>query len=156
MRVAPLVLLIACSGPRHDASHAPNSDVRDDLASLYAEQELTGSFISYDAQRDRWLFIDSARCDSASLPASTFKILGTLIGLESGVLSDADQVIAWDGRDYGREAANRDLNLREAYDASVYWYYRETVRRIGPAQAVARYQALLQRRYHGGAMTNAG
>ena len=29
--------------------------------------------------------------------------------------------------------ANRDLTLHAAYDASVYWYYRETVRRIGPS-----------------------
>ncbi|MBK9176840.1 MAG: class D beta-lactamase [Flavobacteriales bacterium] len=100
---------------------------------LYADQNLSGSFIGYDAQTDHWLFIDSARCDSATLPASTFKILGTLIALESGVASDADHVIAWDGRDYGRAATNRDLALREAYDVSVYWYFREVVRGIGPA-----------------------
>lgn len=124
--------LIGCGGPSPSAPAATHAQ-HDELNHLYTDQQLTGSFIGYDAHRDRWLYIDSARCDSATLPASTFKILGTLIGLESGVLSDADQVIAWDGRDYGREAANRDLTLREAYDASVYWYYRETVRRIGPA-----------------------
>lgn len=107
--------------------------LRGDLAHLYTDQQLSGSFIGYNAQTDHWLFIDSARCDSATLPASTFKILGTLIALESGVAADADHVIAWDGRDYGRAAANRDLTLREAYDVSAYWYFREVVRRIGPA-----------------------
>ncbi len=130
----PIILLLAaCSGQPPPSAPAPDHSLRDDLAHLYTDRQLSGSFIGYDAHSDHWLFIDSARCDSATLPASTFKILGTLIGLESGVLPDAEHVIAWDGRDYGREAANRDLTLHAAYDASVYWYYRETVRRIGAA-----------------------
>lgn len=96
--------------------------MRDDLAHLYADQQLSGSFIGYDARNDHWPFIDSARCDPATLPASTFKILGTLIGLESGVLPDSGHVIEWDGRDHGRPEANRDLSLSQAYNDSVYWY----------------------------------
>lgn len=132
-RLLPAVCLAACTAAPPAPAPAPHHTVRNDLAHLYTDQQLGGSFIGYDAQHDHWLYIDSAQCDSATLPASTFKILGTLIGLESGVLPDAEHVIAWDGNDYGRPAANRDLTLREAYDASVYWYFRETVRRIGPA-----------------------
>jgi beta-lactamase class D len=131
--ILPALLLASCAGHQPEPAAPPNHSVRDELGQLYTDQQLTGSFIGYDAQRDHWLFIDSAQADSATLPASTFKILGTLIGLETGVLPDSSHVIAWDGSDYGRPAANRDLTLREAYDASVYWYYRETVRRIGPA-----------------------
>ncbi len=126
-------LLVACTTAPPAPPPPPHHTLRDDLKQLYNAEQLSGSFIGYDAERDHWLFIDSARCDSATLPASTFKILGTLIGLESGVLPDSGHVIAWDGTDYGRPAADRDLTLSEAYDASVYWYYRETVRRIGPA-----------------------
>ncbi|MBK8226807.1 MAG: class D beta-lactamase [Flavobacteriales bacterium] len=130
----PIILLLtACSGQPPASAPPVTHELRDDLAHLFSDQLLNGSFIGYDAHAGRWLFIDSALCDSATLPASTFKILGTLIGLESGALPDAEHVIAWDGRDYGRPAANRNLTLREAYDASVFWYYRETVRRIGPA-----------------------
>lgn len=125
-----MILVLSCTN--RALVDEPGHTVRDDLARLYAEEQLTGSFIGYDAERDCWLFIDSASCDSATSPASTFKVLGTLIGLESGAAPDADHVINWDGHDYGRANANRDLSLREAYDASVYWYYREVVRRIGP------------------------
>ena len=131
--ILPALLLASCAGHQPEPAAPARHTVRDELRQLYTDQQLTGSFIGYDAQRDHWLFIDSAQCDSATLPASTFKILGTLIGLETGVLPDSSHVIEWDGSDYGRPAANRDLSLSQAYDASVYWYYRETVRRIGPA-----------------------
>ena len=97
-RLLPAVaLVVACGNPGQPP--LPKHSIRDDLVHLYTDQQLTGSFIGYDAQRDHWLFIDSARCDSATLPASTFQILGTLIGLETGVLPDSDHVIAWDGHD---------------------------------------------------------
>ena len=130
------VLLVACSGPaatERTPPSAPDHILRDDLAHLFADRQVQGSFIGYDGQQDQWLFIDSAQCDVATLPASTFKILGSLIGLESGVVPDSNHVIEWDGNDYGRAAANRDLSLRQAYDVSAYWYFRDVVRRIGPA-----------------------
>jgi beta-lactamase class D len=130
------VLLVACSGPaatERTPPSVPDHILRDDLAHLFADRQVQGSFIGYDGQQDQWLFIDSAQCDVATLPASTFKILGSLIGLESGVVPDSNHVIEWDGNDYGRVAANRDLSLRQAYDVSAYWYFRDVVRRIGPA-----------------------
>jgi len=130
------VLLVACSGPTASEptpAPTPAHILRDDLAHLFTDRHVQGSFIGYDAQQDQWLFIDSAQCDVATLPASTFKILGSLIGLESGVVPDSNHVIEWDGNDYGRAAANRDISLTQAYNVSVYWYYREVVRRIGRA-----------------------
>jgi beta-lactamase class D len=130
------VLLVACSetpAPEQALVPAAGHTLRDDLAHLFADRQLQGSFIGYDAQQEHWSFIDSASCDVATLPASTFKIIGSLLGLESGVLPDTGHVIKWDGQDYGRSAANRDLSLRQAYDVSAYWYFRDVVRRIGPA-----------------------
>jgi beta-lactamase class D len=129
------VFLAACSenpAPKPAPAAAAHHIIRDDLGHLFTERHLQGSFVGYDAQQDQWLFIDSAQCDVATLPASTFKILGTLIGLDSGVVPDSNHVIKWDGTDHGRAAANRDISLTQAYNVSAYWYYREVVRRIGP------------------------
>jgi beta-lactamase class D len=135
IRLLPLgLLMLACntSAPTKEPSVATNITHRDDLAHLYTDQQLNGSFILHDTGRDHWYYIDSAQADVATLPASTFKIFGSLFALETGVVKDAKELFKWDGADYGRAAANRDLDLRQAYDASVYWFFRDAVRRAGP------------------------
>ncbi len=136
IRGLPIILLLAaCSGPASDPETVavPNFTHRDDLAHLYTVQRLTGSFILHDAGRDHWYYIDSTQSNVATLPASTFKIFGSLFALETGVVRDAEEVHVWDGANHGRSAANRDLTLRQAYDVSVYWFYRDAVRKAGAA-----------------------
>ncbi len=136
IRALPIVLLLAaCVGPTAEPEPIAEPSVthRDDLAQLYTDEQLTGSFILHDAGRDHWYYIDSAQADVATLPASTFKIFGSLFALETGVVKDAEEVHAWDGVDYGRTTANRDLTLRKAYDVSVYWFFRDAVRKSGAA-----------------------
>src|ERR687892_537070 len=53
----------------------------------------TGEFTVYNLPRYR---------DSAYLPASTFKIVNSLIGLQTGKIVDDSMVIKWDGIDRGR------------------------------------------------------
>ena len=134
-----LPLLLACGqspapAPLPDQEPpAATHELRDDLAHLYADQLVSGSFILHDLRRDHWVYIDSAQADVATLPASSFKIFSSLYGLESGVVKDADFVIPWDSVDYGRSVINRDLSLRESIVHSAYWYHREVARRAGAA-----------------------
>ena len=125
--MAPMLLALllgaGCGTPPNAIKDPPrNWEDRDDLAHLYDSLQLEGTFLLHDAASDRWTSIDSAGADLASSPASTFKVLGTLIGLETGVLSGPDHVLAWDGQDRGRPEINEDLDLREAYRTSAYWY----------------------------------
>lgn len=137
LRYASFALLFAaCTTPPPPPSPvvpSATTEIRDDLRALYDPLHVTGSFIGYDAGKDRWTFIDSAQADVGTLPASTFKIFSSLYGLESGVIADTGFVIPWDGTDHGRPALNQDLSLRGAYDVSAYWYHREIARRAGPA-----------------------
>ena len=64
-------------------------------------------------------------------PCSTFKIPNSIIGLETGVISDASFVIPWDGKTRDIPAWNRDHDLRSAIRDSVVWYYQELARRVG-------------------------
>ena len=134
-----LPLLLACGqspapAPLPDQEPpAATHELRDDLAHLYADQLVSGSFIMHDLGRDHWVYIDSAQADVGTLPASSFKIFSSLYGLESGVVKDADFVIPWDSVDYGRAVINRDLTLRESIVHSAYWYHREVARRAGAA-----------------------
>src|SRR5687767_10286189 len=60
----------------------------------------SGEFTVYNLDRYR---------DSAYLPASTFKIVNSLIGLQTGKIVSDSMVIPWDGVDRGRSDCNRDM-----------------------------------------------
>lgn len=72
------------------------------------------------------------QCAERLSPCSTFKIPNALIGLQTGVLTDANTTFKWDGHDYGRENSNRDQTLTSAIQNSVVWYFRRVAEEIGP------------------------
>ena len=82
----------------------------------------TGKFTVYNLGRYR---------DSSYLPASTFKIVNSLIGLQTGKIVNDSMVIPWDGVKRFREEWNKDLTMYEAFRVSAVNYYQEVARRIG-------------------------
>ena len=65
------------------------------------------------------------------LPASTFKIVNSLIGLETGKITDEKMVIKWDSVKRWNDDWNKDLTMEEAFKVSAVPYYQEVARRIG-------------------------
>ena len=65
------------------------------------------------------------------LPASTFKIVNSLIGLETGRITGKDMLIKWDGLKRWNEDWNKDLTMEQAFKVSAVNYYQEVARRIG-------------------------
>jgi len=66
-------------------------------------------------------------------PCSTFKIVNALIGLETGIISSPDEhFYRWDGVERSLTAWNRDLTLKEAFDASCVPAFQNLARKIGP------------------------
>lgn len=59
-----------------------------------------GAFVLYDLRNNRYVRHNEARCRRRFTPASTFKIPNSLIGLETGVVRDADFLISWDRQRY--------------------------------------------------------
>ncbi len=87
---------------------------------------------------EHWVH-NNSRADTLFVPASTFKILNTLIALDAGVI-DEKEVLKWDGKDKGIEAWNRDHTLETAFKSSCIWFYQELARRIG----TDKYKAILK------------
>ena len=56
--------------------------------------------------------------DSAYTPASTFKIVNSLIGIQTGIITDENMVIKWDGVKRWNEDWNKDLTMKEAFAVS--------------------------------------
>jgi beta-lactamase class D len=82
----------------------------------------TGQFTIYNLKRYR---------DSAFLPASTFKIVNSLIGLQTGKITNDSMVIKWDGIERRVKDWNKDLTMYEAFRVSAVPYYQEVARRVG-------------------------
>lgn len=110
-------------------------DTRDAPRAAQAS-ERQGCFLGLDTATGAWTRNDAERCAERFRPFSTYKIPHALIGLETGVLTDADSVIEWDRQRYPAEnwwpAVWRERNdLRSAVTYSVVPYFRSLARRIG-------------------------
>jgi beta-lactamase class D len=109
-----------------------------DLAS-YFKPFPAGAFVLYDLKRDRYTRYNEARCRERFSPFSTFKIPNSLIGLDTGVIPDAEFVIKWDAKQYPAFSQEtlpfsawwQDQTLRTAFKRSVVWYYRELALKVG-------------------------
>jgi beta-lactamase class D len=64
-------------------------------------------------------------------PASTFKIANALIGLQTGIITDENMIIKWDGVTRTNTDWNKDLTLKEAFKVSSVPYFQEIARRVG-------------------------
>ncbi len=103
-----------------------------DLAKLFAEKGIDGTIVIAELNGARRYVCNERRANKPFVPASTFKILNTLIALDVGVVAEKD-VMKWDGKDRGVAAWNRDQTLESAFKSSCVWFYQELARRIGTA-----------------------
>jgi beta-lactamase class D len=116
--------LIGCS---------PNNVTEDEsLGQFFKDQQAEGCFGLLNNNTGRFTIYNLERYrDSAFLPASTFKIVNSLIGLQTGRIRDENMVIKWDGIKRPVEDWNRDLSMTEAFRVSSVPYYQQVARSIG-------------------------
>lgn len=81
-----------------------------------------GSFTVHNLKRYR---------DSAYQPASTFKIVNSLIGLQTGKIVSDTAVVKWSGRPSGRTECDRDMNMVDAFRISCPPWYQQLALSIG-------------------------
>jgi len=145
---AKTALLIIISSSLFSCARA---DVRE-IAKIYADAGVDGSFLMLDVKAGRYTRINPELSRTGLLPASTFKIINSLIALEEGIVPDENCIIKWDGTDYGLPWLNQDHSLRSAYRNSAVWFYQILAREIGMAR-MRRYLGLLG---YGNGDTSAG
>jgi beta-lactamase class D len=114
-------------------SCSPNNvEEENSLGKYFIENKVTGCFGLYNNATNKFTFYNKKRfTDSSFLPASTFKIINSLIGLQTGVISSDSMIIKWDGVKRKVEEWNKDLSMYEAFRVSAVPYYQEVARRIG-------------------------
>ncbi len=92
---------------------------------------VSGGFVVYDEDNDEFHRFNMSRVRTQTIPASTFKILNSLIFLEEGIVECERATIKWDGREREFPSWNQDQTLASAFRRSAVWVYQELARTAG-------------------------
>lgn len=101
------------------------------IGKAFTEAGVTGTFVVYDEDADRFTGHGERRARTRFVPASTFKIANSLIGLETGSVESVDEVLPYGGGPQPFEIWEHDMSLREAIPISNVPIYQELARRTG-------------------------
>ena len=114
-------------------SCSPNNvNVDDSLGKYFTENGVDGTFAIFNNGTGKFTIFNLDRYrDSSYLPASTFKIVNSLVALQKGVISNTQMVIKWDGVVRPVADWNKDLTMAEAFRVSAVPYFQEVARRVG-------------------------
>jgi beta-lactamase class D len=101
------------------------------LKKYFEENKVDGCFTLYNNATGDVLVYNMELDTTRFLPASTFKIVNSLIGLQTGAIENDTMLIKWDGVKRTNEEWNKDMGMKEAFKVSCVPYYQEVARRIG-------------------------
>jgi len=123
---AALLLLVMFSAQAAEWQTVPA------ITALFASAQMDGTFVVYDPDAQRLRGHNQVRAETRFVPASTFKIANSLIGLSVGAVSSVDEVIPYTGdAEPFIKAWARDMGLRDAIALSNVPIYQALARRIG-------------------------
>jgi beta-lactamase class D len=105
--------------------------IDNELKKYYDAKNVDGCFTMLNNTNGQITVYNMALDTARVTPASTFKIVNSLIGLQSGVITDEKMVIKWDGVRRANPDWNKDLDMQQAFKVSAVPYYQEVARRIG-------------------------
>tara|TARA_R110002095_G_scaffold106891_1_gene93723 strand:- start:2871 stop:3659 length:789 start_codon:yes stop_codon:yes gene_type:complete len=101
------------------------------LAKIFEKFQKEGTIVLSSLQGGRAYIHNDKRAKKRLSPASTFKIVNSLIALQEGVVRDCDQVIPWDGVKRDFADWNKDQTLYTAFRASCLWAYQWVAQKVG-------------------------
>ncbi len=100
------------------------------LKSYMKHNRLNATVVIEDLKGKKRYIYNKKRANDRFYPASTFKVVNTLIALQEHVIKDEKEVIKWDGTDKGVASWNKDQCLETALPDSCIWFYQALARHI--------------------------
>jgi beta-lactamase class D len=100
------------------------------LEEYIKENKLNATVVVEELKSGQRIVFNSTRAKVQYLPASTFKIVNTLIALQEKIIKDEKEIIKWDGTDKGLAVWNKDQNLETAFPISCVWFFQELAKRV--------------------------
>ncbi len=125
------LLLVFASGIFLCSCSVNKAKLDDSLKKYFDNNKVDGCFTLFNNGDGKVTVYNMALDTARVTPASTFKIVNSLIGLETNRITDEKMVIKWDGVKRWNEDWNKDLSMEEAFKVSAVPYYQEVARRIG-------------------------
>lgn len=120
-----VVLLLASQVYAHDVEQNP------ELEKHFNDAGVKGTFVLFDVRANRFTAYNLPRAEKRFIPASTFKLANSLIGLSTGAVSSVDEVLPYGGKPQPFKMWEQDMALRDAIKVSNVPVYQELARRIG-------------------------
>lgn len=126
--LSPVLLAISAFG---ESPQPPDIQSIAELGEHFKKADATGAFVLRDPKTGAIKAWNPERAAKRYIPASTFKIANSLIGLETAAVKDVEEVLPYGGKPQPFKDWEKDLPLREAIKVSSVPVYRELARRIG-------------------------
>lgn len=145
-----LFLLIACDFQGNNSTQ--NLQFKDDIEEIFGKFDIKGTILVYDAKRNVYYSNNFELADQGRLPASTFKIVNSIVALETNVLKDENEVLKYHGEKRAFESWEKDMTVREAFQASCLPCFQEVAKHIG----VKRMKSFLNKLQYNNMDVNAG
>lgn len=115
------------------------------ISTIFSENGVDGTIVISSLNSTQTFIHNYARAKRRFSPASTFKIMNTLISIEEKAISGPDDAFKWDGHIYDLPNWNHDQTLTTAFKVSCVWCYQELALRIGEE----RYRSALEQSDYG-------
>jgi beta-lactamase class D len=136
LAIFSFAIVYSCSENKSSTKSEKNTNkqakliVKKEFRSILDSTGFKGSILIFDFNKQKFYSSDFRRSKKGFLPASTFKIPNSIIGLETGVISDTT-IFKWSGDKRMFKSWEQDLNLKQAFHFSCVPCYQEVARKIG-------------------------
>ncbi|MEO9893250.1 class D beta-lactamase [Aurantibacter sp.] len=131
-----IILCFACKEQKESSNKelvetASNKVHQSEFQTIIDSANVNGAILIYDLKKDIYYSNDFNWYNKGNLPASTFKIVNTIIGLETGVIESDSTIFKWDGKKKWSKNWEQDLVLKNAFQFSCVPCYQEVAKKIG-------------------------
>ncbi len=105
-----------------------------ELQTILNASEVNGAILIFDFYENKYYSNNFKEARKSVIPASTFKIVHSIIGLETNILESEATIFKWKGEKREFPIWEKDLTLKEAFQKSCVPCYQELARKIGTKQ----------------------
>ncbi len=129
-----MLFALACSDytPQKEVNKEEAKFIKyDKFQRIIEEAKTQGSVLIYNLNENSYYSNDFEWAKTNRLPASTFKIPNSIIGIETGLVDVDTTIFRWNGAELAFDMWEKDMNLKEAFHNSCVPCYQEIARKIG-------------------------